>query len=91
MTKEEFTKLFSADPNSDDVMTEINRLYESESQLTADFASADAERNNLKKELDEANKRYRERFLSGENPDKDKEKENGGNRAISFDSLFKDS
>ena len=90
MTKEEFTKLFSTDPNSDDVMTEINRLYDSETQLTADFATADAERNNLKKELDEANKRYRERFLSGENPDKDKEKE-FGNRAISFDSLFKDS
>lgn len=90
MTKEEFTKLFSDNPNSDDVMTEINRLYDSESQLTADFASADAERNKLKTELDEANKRYRERFLSGENPDKDKEKELG-NRAISFDSLFKDS
>ena len=89
MTKEEFTKLFSEDPNSDDVMTEINRLYSSESQLTADFASADAERNSLKKELDEANKRYRERFLSGENPDKDKEKEKE-NRAVSFDSLFKD-
>ena len=90
MTKEEFTKLFSDDPNSDDVMTEINRLYDSESQLTADFASADAERNNLKKELDEANKRYRERFLSGEKPDEDKKKETG-NRAVSFDSLFKDS
>lgn len=90
MTKEEFTRLFADNPNSDDVMTEINRLYDSETQLTADFATADAERNNLKKELDEANKRYRERFLSGENPDKDKEKEMG-NRAISFDSLFKDS
>lgn len=90
MTKEEFTKLFADNPNSDDVMTEINRLYDSETKLTADFASADAERNNLKKELDEANKRYRERFLSGENLDKDKEKELG-NRAISFDSLFKDS
>ena len=91
MTKEEFTKLFTDTPNSDDILTEINRLYDSESQLTADFASADAERNNLKKELDEANKRYRERFLSGEKPDEDKQKENGGNRAISFDSLFKDS
>lgn len=90
MTKEEFTKLFADNPNSDDILTEINRLYDSESQLTADFASADAERNKLKTELDEANKRYRERFLSGENPDKDKEKE-FGNRAISFDSLFKES
>lgn len=90
MTKEEFTKLFADNPNSDDILTEINRLYDSESQLTADFASADAERNNLKKELDEANKRYRERFLSGEKPDEDKAKETG-NRAISFDSLFKDS
>lgn len=90
MTKEEFTKLFADNPNSDDVMTEINRLYDSETQLTADFATADAERNNLKKELDEANKRYRERFLSGNNPDEDKKKEIDGNRAISFDSLFKD-
>ncbi len=91
MTKEEFTKLFADNPNSDDILTEINRLYDSETQLTADFASADAERNNLKKELDEANKRYRERFLSGEKPDEDKQKEIGGNRAVSFDSLFKDS
>ena len=90
MTKEEFTKLFADNPNSDDILTEINRLYDSETKLTADFASADAERNNLKKELNEANKRYRERFLSGEKPDEDKEKELG-NRAISFDSLFKDS
>jgi len=90
MTKEEFTKLFTDNPNSDDILTEINRLYDSETKLTADFASADAERNNLKKELDEANKRYRERFLSGEKPDEDKQKETG-NRAVSFDSLFKDS
>ena len=91
MTKEEFTKLFTDNPNSDDILTEINRLYDSETKLTSDFASADAERNNLKKELDEANKRYRERFLSGEKPDEDKKKEIDGNRAISFDSLFKDS
>ena len=88
MTKEEFTKLFSADPNSDDVMTEINRLYEEEARLTADFNAADAERTKYKAELDEANKRYRERFLSG-NTDEDKEKDfnKGGN--VSFDSLFK--
>lgn len=88
MTKEEFTKLFTENPNSDDVMTEINRLYDSESKLAADFAEADSERSKYKQELDEANKRYRERFLSGDNkPDEDKNK---GNRAISFDSLFKD-
>lgn len=87
MTKEEFTKLFTENPNSDDVMTEINRLFESESKLAADFAQADSERSKYKQELDEANKRYRERFLSGDNkPDEDKQ----GNRAISFDSLFKD-
>lgn len=90
MTKEEFTKLFSADPNSDDVMTEINRLYEEEARLTADFNAADADREKYKAELDEANRRYRERFLSG-SPDKDKEKEISGNMAVSFDSLFKDS
>lgn len=88
MTKEEFTKLFTENPNSDDVMTEINRLYDSETRLTADFAEADSERTKYKQELEEANKRYRERFLSGDNkPDEDKNK---GNRAISFDSLFKD-
>lgn len=88
MTKEEFTKLFTEDPNSDDVMTEINRLYDSESKLAADFAEADSERSKYKQELDEANKRYRERFLSGDNkPDEDKTREN---RAISFDSLFTD-
>ena len=65
MTKEEFTKLFSADPNSDDVMTE---------------------RTKYKTELDEANKRYRERFLSGD-PDKDKDFNKDGK--VSFDSLFK--
>lgn len=86
MTKEEFTKLFSADPNSDDVMTEINRLYEEEARLTADFNAADADRTKYKAELDEANKRYRERFLSGD-PDKDKDFNNDGK--VSFDSLFK--
>lgn len=88
MTKEEFTKLFSADPNSDDVMTEINRLYEEEARLTADFNAADAERTKYKAELDEANKRYRERFLSG-NTDEDKEKDFNNGGKVSFDSLFK--
>lgn len=88
MTKEEFTKLFSADPNSDDVMTEINRLYEEEARLTADFNAADAERTKYKAELDEANKRYRERFLSG-NTDEDKEKDFNKGGKVSFDSLFK--
>ena len=88
MTKEEFTKLFSADPNSDDVMMEINRLYEEEARLTADFNAADAERTKYKAELDEANKRYRERFLSG-NTDEDKEKDFNTGGKVSFDSLFK--
>lgn len=88
MNKEEFIRLFSDDPNSDDVMTEINRLYAAETQLTADFANADAERNKYKEELDAANKRYRERFLSGEKPDEDTQKDNP-NKPVSFDSLFK--
>jgi hypothetical protein len=37
--------------------------------LTADFAAADSERTKLKSDLDTANKRYRERFLSGPAPD----------------------
>lgn len=65
MTLEEFTKIYTENPNSDEVMTEINRLYESERQLTESFASADSERTKLQKDLDEANKRYRERFFSG--------------------------
>lgn len=89
MTKEEFTKLFTENPNSDDVMTEINRLYDSETRLTADFAEADSERTKYKQELEEANKRYRERFLSGDNKQPDEDKR-GNNRAVSFDSLFKD-
>lgn len=88
MTKEDFIKLYTADPNSDDVMTEINRLYDAETTLTADFAAADAERNQLRTDLDTANKRYRERFLSGEpdTPDEDTQKKG----KPSFDSLFKD-
>lgn len=65
MTLEEFTKIYTENPNSDEVMTEINRLYESERQLTESFATADSERTKLQKDLDEANKRYRERFFSG--------------------------
>lgn len=88
MTKEDFIKLYTADPNSDDVMTEINRLYDAETTLTADFAAADAERNQLRTDLDTANKRYRERFLSGtsDTPDEDTQKKG----KPSFDSLFKD-
>ena len=74
MKKEDFIKLFSDDPNSDDVMTEINRLYDAETKLTADFATA-------------ANKRYRERFLSGD-PDENKKVE--PNKAVTIESLFKD-
>ena len=88
MTKEDFIKLYTADPNSDDVMTEINRLYDAETTLTADFAAADAERNQLRTDLDAANKRYRERFLSG-TPEPDEDKQTGGSKP-SFDSLFKD-
>lgn len=86
MTKEEFTKLFTEDPNSDAVMEEINRLYDSESKLTADFAAADSERTKLKSDLDTANKRYRERFLSGPAPDPDQ----GNPETNKIDALFKE-
>ena len=86
MTKEEFTKLFAENPNADEVMEEINRLYESESKLTADFAAADSERTKLKSDLDTANKRYRERFLSGPAPDPDQDKP----EANKIDALFKE-
>lgn len=88
MTKEEFTKLFAENPNADEVLTEINRLYDEETRLTADFAQADSERTNYKTQLDAANKRYRERFLRGEeqpqsNPDENKE-------PPTIDDLFKE-
>ena len=86
MTKEEFTKLFAENPNSDEVMEEINRLYDSESKLTADFAAADSERTKLKSDLDTANKRYRERFLSG--PAQDPAHDNPETNKI--DALFKE-
>ena len=86
MTKEEFIKLFAENPNDDNVMTEINRLYDEETRLTADFAQADADRTNYKNQLDEANKRYRERFLSGKNePDEDKDE----NKTVTIESLFR--
>jgi len=86
MTKEEFIKIFAENPNDDNVMTEINRLYDEETRLTADFAQADADRTNYKNQLDEANKRYRERFLSGKNePDEDKDE----NKTVTIESLFR--
>ena len=51
MTLEQFTKLYTENPNADEVMTEINRLYESERQLTESFATADSERNKLQKDF----------------------------------------
>ena len=86
MTREEFTKLFAENPNADEVMEEINRLYDSESKLTADFAAADSERTKLKSDLDTANKRYRERFLAGPSPDPDQNKP----EANKIDALFKE-
>ena len=72
MTLDEFKAIYTENPSADAVMEEINRLYESERTLTESFASADSERNRLQKELDDANKRYRERFFSGPNsPNKD--------------------
>ena len=86
MTKEEFTKIFADNPNADEVMTEINRLYDEEARLTADFATADSERNKYKQDLDLANKRYRERFLNGSFEPEDKDK----NKEITIDDLFKE-
>ena len=88
MTKEEFTKKFSEDPNSDEVLQEINRLYDEESRLTADFAQADSERTNYKTQLDAANRRYRERFLSGTDPDNKDDPDN--NEQPTINDLFKE-
>jgi chromosome segregation ATPase len=84
MTQEEFNAIFSEDPSSDAVMSEINRLWEENTRLNADFAAADAERHKLQQDLDEANKRYRSRFMSGE-----KTIDEGSNKT-SYDSLFKE-
>ena len=84
MTQEEFNTLFAENPNADEVMTEISRLGEENTRLTADFAAADSERHKLQQDLDDANKRYRARFMSGEKVvDDDSSK-------TSFDSLFKE-
>ena len=86
MKKEDFISLFKENPNSDEVLTEINRLFDEETKLTKDFAEADSERNKWKEEAENANKRYRERFLSGApvpDPDPDPNKD-------PIDSLFKD-
>ena len=71
MTLDEFKTIYAENPSADEVMEEINRLYESERTLTESFAPADSERNRLQKELDDANKRYRERFFSGPGQNKD--------------------
>ena len=84
MTQEEFNTLFAENPNADEVMTEISRLWEENTRLTADFATADAERHKLQQDLDDANKRYRARFMSGE-----KTIDEGSNKT-SYDSLFKE-
>ena len=84
MTQEEFNTLFAENPNADEVMTEISRLWEENTRLTADFATADAERHKLQQDLDDANKRYRARFMSGEKTI------NENNNESSFDSLFKE-
>ncbi len=84
MTQEEFNTLFAENPNADEVMTEISRLWEENTRLTADFSAADAERHKLQQDLDEANKRYRARFMSGE-----KTIDEGSNKT-SYDSLFKE-
>ena len=85
MIKEEFIKLFSENPNSDEVLEEINRLYDEETRLTNDFAEADSDRIKWKNEAENANKRYRERFLSGTVVPKEPEP---GQDPI--DALFKD-
>ena len=84
MTLDEFKSIYTENPSSDEVMEEINRLYESERTLTESFATADSERNRLQKELDDANKRYRERFFSG--PDQIKNNDSGD----PFAQFFKD-
>lgn len=65
MTFEEFKTLYTENPNDDNVMNEISRLYESENKLIVDFNVADMERTELKKQVEDLNKKYRERFLSG--------------------------
>ena len=83
MTLDEFKTIYAENPSSDEVMTEINRLYTVEQQLTSDFNQADSDRARLQTELNDLNKRYRERFFSGGGTDS-KPKKSG------FDQFFKE-
>lgn len=87
MTREEFIKIYTDNPNDESVLNEINRLYESEEQLTADFVAADSERESLKQQLNDANKKYRERFLSGAS---EEDLDSDHAKPVTFDDLFKE-
>lgn len=89
MNREDFSKLFSENPSSDDVMAEINRLYDFEQTMTERLPAIESERDEYKQKYSEANERYIKRFLTGKDdeetpkPVEDKEK-------ITIDDLFKE-
>lgn len=88
MTKEEFTKIFSENPASDSVMEEINRLYQFEAEISEKLPKVEAEREEYKTKLNEANERYIKRFLSG--PDADQPKNQEPDKKVTIESLFKE-
>lgn len=87
MTREEFSARLAADPAADDVLAEVNRLYNFEADINERLPAIESERDEFRKKYTEANERYIKRFLSGEpdvnQPEVKKEK-------VTIDSLFKE-
>lgn len=89
MNREEFTKLFSENPSSDEVMTEINRLYDFEHDMTERLPVIESERDEYKQKYSEANERYIKRFLTGKD-DEGEPKADENKEKITIEDLFKE-
>ena len=89
MNREEFSKLFSENPSSDEVMNEINRLYNFEEEISKRFPAIESERDEYKQKYSEANERYIKRFLTGKD-DEGAPKPEENRDKITIDDLFKE-
>lgn len=89
MNREEFTKLFSENPSSDEVMAEINRLYDFEHDMTERLPVIESERDEYKQKYSEANERYIKRFLTGKD-DEGTPKADENKEKITIEDLFKE-
>lgn len=88
MNREDFTKLFSENPSSDEVMTEINRLYDFERDISERLPALESERDEYKQKYSEANERYIKRFLTGK--DDEGAPKPVEDKKITIDDLFKE-